>query len=276
MDTISILGCGWLGLPLAKRFIAEGYRVKGSTATEDKLSLLKNEGIDASHLVLDPYLRGGDLEGFFNTDILIVNFPPERRPDIVEYHQTQILSLIDFVEAHSNLDKILYVSSTSVYPNVNREVSEDEELEPDKLSGKALRNVENILLASQNFKTTVIRFSGLIGYDRMPGRFLAGKKAVANADAPVNLIHRDDCINIISRVIEREVWGEVLNASSDTHPTRQDFYVNEARKLGLEPPMFTDMDEFKYKIVKNNKLKTLLDYSFIHPDPAVIIEEQTE
>lgn len=31
MPTVSILGCGWLGLPLAEQLLAEGYSVKGST-----------------------------------------------------------------------------------------------------------------------------------------------------------------------------------------------------------------------------------------------------
>ena len=42
---VSILGCGWLGLPLAKALIGEGYTVKGSTTTPAKLNLLKEEGV---------------------------------------------------------------------------------------------------------------------------------------------------------------------------------------------------------------------------------------
>ena len=39
-ETITILGCGWLGLPLAQTLVKEGYSVKGSTTTEDKLEVL--------------------------------------------------------------------------------------------------------------------------------------------------------------------------------------------------------------------------------------------
>lgn len=42
---ISILGCGWLGLPLAKQLIKKGFSVKGSTTSEEKISILKTEGI---------------------------------------------------------------------------------------------------------------------------------------------------------------------------------------------------------------------------------------
>mgnify|MGYP003615968040 CR=1 FL=1 len=38
---ISILGCGWLGFPLAQKLIETGYEVKGSTTSESKLEALK-------------------------------------------------------------------------------------------------------------------------------------------------------------------------------------------------------------------------------------------
>ena len=77
--------------------------------------------------------------------------------------------------------------------------------EPSKPSGKALINFEKMLNECNEFMTTVIRFAGLFGYDRNPGRFLAGRKEVRNGEAPVNLIHRDDCINIIELVIEKNI-----------------------------------------------------------------------
>lgn len=45
MTKISILGCGWLGLPLAKALIENGFSVKGSTTSTDKLTALENDGI---------------------------------------------------------------------------------------------------------------------------------------------------------------------------------------------------------------------------------------
>ena len=46
-NKIGIIGCGWLGLPLAKEFVSNNYKVKGSTTTKEKLEILENEGIDA-------------------------------------------------------------------------------------------------------------------------------------------------------------------------------------------------------------------------------------
>jgi len=272
MKTISILGCGWLGLPLAEYLIKCGYKVKGSTRTKKEIAVLESKGIEPSLLVLDPDIRGENLDNFFKSDVLIINFPPERRDDIVTYHELQVTSLIDKIKL-SSIEKVIFVSSTSVYSDLNREVSEEDTQETTKLSGRALLKVEGLLNSCDEFKTTVIRFAGLIGYDRRPGRFLAGKREVENGEAPVNLIHRDDCINIIHLIIEKSIWGETFNACADLHPKRKDYYINAADKLGLEPPAFIESENCSYKIVNSDKLKKSLKYSYKYPDPSDVNDD---
>ena len=271
MEIISVLGCGWLGLPLAGYLIEKGYQVKGSTRTPGELKVIESCGIKPFYLVLGPHLRGDGIDDFFNCDVIVINFPPERREDIVEYHQAQIGSLIARIKL-SPITKVLFVSSTSVYPEINRDVFEDERALPEKASGEALLAVERKLTDCAEFKTTVIRFGGLIGYDRMPGRFLAGKTGISGGEAPVNLIHRDDCIRIIYKIIELDTWGEILNACADEHPLRKEYYVAQAEKLGLEPPKFNETGRAGYKIVRNDRLKRLLGYEFKYPDPSSIDE----
>ncbi|NIP37928.1 MAG: SDR family oxidoreductase [Candidatus Dadabacteria bacterium] len=269
MNKISILGCGWLGLPLAKFLIEQGFEVKGSTATRDKLSDLKSKGIEQYYVNLSPEINPDFDPEFFNTDMLIINFPPQRRENIVSYHQNQIRSLVGQIK-NSPIEYMLFVSSTSVYPDLNREVKESETEKPTKESGKALIKVENILMNLENVETTVLRLAGLIGYDRMPGRFLSGKRGIKNGNAPVNLIHRDDCIFIIHQIISQGVWGEVLNGCSDEHPLRKDYYTHQAKLIGADPPDFDDSDVPNYKIISNKKLKKILDYDFKYPDPSKI------
>jgi len=269
METVSILGCGWLGLPLAEYLIGKGYNVKGSTTTRSGLGVMKSRGIEPFYLVIDPGLRGQGLEDFFDCDVLVVNFPPERRDDIAEYHPAQIRSLMARLVG-SPVKKIIFVSSTSVYPDLNREVAEDESAPPAKKSGIALLRAEKLFLDSSSFTTTVIRFGGLIGYDRMPGRFLAGRKNIKGGGSPVNLIHRDDCVEILYRIISQNLWGVTLNACADEHPLRKDYYTARALRLGLEPPEFLDSARAGYKIVNSGRLKRLLGYRFKYPDPASI------
>ncbi len=71
MRQISILGCGWLGLPLAKSLIEKRFSVKGSTTSEAKIVLLKNVGIAPFQIALFENKIEGDMTAFLeNSEIL--------------------------------------------------------------------------------------------------------------------------------------------------------------------------------------------------------------
>ena len=153
---------------------------------------------------------------------------------------------------------------------MNRLVSEEDDLQPTKESGKALKEAESILLNSDEFNTTVLRLAGLIGYDRNPRNFLKKRRVLSKINSPVNLIHRDDCINIIFKIVEEGFWGEVLNACSDFHPNRKDFYKKEAKISGIEIDDLNNFKEADYKLISNKKLKERLNYFFKYPNPLEI------
>lgn len=269
MEKISIIGCGWLGFPLAKYLGSKGYYIKGSTTDTGKLPLLLEEGIEAHLMYADPDFSYDSVKKLFEADTLIINIPPPRREDVIDYHKAQIANIAD-AASDSGVNNILFISSTSVYPNIGREVTEEEMLDPEKNSGKALRVVEDYLMKRNDFRTTVLRLSGLIGYDRNPRNFLMKRNPVRRANVPVNLIHRDDCTEIIFLIIQKELWGEILNATSDYHPKRKEFYESEVKRSGLEIKDYIDDYGQDYKLVSNRKLKELLDYEFKYPDPLDI------
>lgn len=269
IKTISIIGYGWLGAPLAQNLHAQGYQIKASTTTASKLERIADAGIKPFLLSLEPHLVCSD-DDIFHTDLLIINFPPRRRADIVQYHTEQMRSLVQAIIEHS-IPNVLYISSTSVYPSVQRVVTEDDRLPAEKGSGQALQIAEDMLMSLQDQQTTVLRMAGLVGDDRLPGRFLAGKTDVDNADAPVNLIHRDDCIGVISSIIEKKIFGQVFNVCMDEHPTRRAFYEAAAKKAGLPVPHFLPQGQCKYKIIDSSKLKTMLGYKMRYTNPMDIL-----
>ena len=63
---ISILGIGWLGFPLAKKLIENGFNIKGSTTSESKLDLLKNNNIQPFQIELSEKEIKGNIEGFLD------------------------------------------------------------------------------------------------------------------------------------------------------------------------------------------------------------------
>lgn len=262
--SVSILGCGWLGVPLAKNLLAAGFDVKGSVTSPEKLELLEREGIQPYRVVLNPDSYSVSNPDFFNCDILIISIPPRRIEGIEEIFPMQIKQLISEIIRH-NIQKVIFISSTSVYPENFQTASETDVVQPDKPSGKALVITENLLNGEDSFQTTIVRFGGLIGADRNPARFLLrAKSAVSNS--PVNLIHQDDCIGIIRAIIDQQLWGETLNACCPEHPYKKDFYGKAAQISGLPEPLISSSKE-SYKIVNSSKLIQLLNYQFIYPSP---------
>lgn len=274
---LSILGCGWLGLPLAEHLLRRGHAVKGSTTTPEKLEALAAAGIEPYLLRLSSDVEGERAADFFDADVLVLNIPPGRRdPDVRVRFGKRVAAVQRMLEA-SPVRHVVFASSTSVYVDLNRVVTEEDattaDVEaPPTDSGKALLEAEAALGADVRYATTVVRLGGLYGYSRRPGRFLAGKSGLENGEAPVNLLHRDDAVAIVAALAEADpsrpdVRGETFNAVSDVHPTRRRFYSWAAERLGLDPPTFTEDVRTSFKVVSNEKLKRVLGYRFRYPDP---------
>jgi len=269
IQTISLLGAGWLGTPLGERLVQEGYTVKGSTTRAERFAELEEKGIQPYRIAI----TGGnikaeqDFEEFFDCDLLIINVPPGRRqPDVASEYPQRIKTINMLAQAHE-VKKSIFVSSTSVYGNTNDLVTEEDEEAPASASGEAVLTAERYLGLMNNPEATILRMGGLVGGDRKPGRFLAGKQNLKNGKAPVNLVHLDDCIGICREIIRQGRWGETYNVVADGHPTREAFYPAQAKKLDLPPPTFLPDPDPSFKVVSNRKVKQDLDYAFRKPDP---------
>ncbi len=250
---ISILGSGWLGLPLAKELIEQGHNVKLSTRSEDRLPELVK--ISASAYIIEIEALIDSVNEFLVTDILIINITSK---DISAYSL-----LIKQIEK-STLKQVLFVSSTSVYHTVDSVVTEDGGMENP---ASVPYQIEQLFCLNKHFQTTILRLSGLIGYSRHPGHFFKNGKVVQQPDSAVNLIHRDDCIGIINSIIKQEEWGRVFNACATMHPTKREFYTHARVSLGLIAPEFNERTaNITNKIVSNNKVINILGYDFIYPD----------
>jgi len=277
---VSILGCGWMGRPLAQHLVARDVIVRGSTTTPEKVDALRDDGVEPYLLTLDPGLEGENASALFKSRILVLNIPPSRsRGDVEVYYRRQI-DAVRKAATGGAVEWILFASSTGVYPNVERTVTEADQPpgQPDALPGSrrstglAVLAAEKQLMDDPSFATTIVRFGGLYGGDRHPGRFLAGRTNVSRPEAPVNLIHRDDCVALLTVLLEQGIRDEVFNACADAHPTRRAMYTRAAEAFGLEPPTFDASDATTGKQVDNQKVKARCGYQFLHPDPLADLE----
>ncbi|MBR9756885.1 MAG: NAD(P)-binding domain-containing protein [Algicola sp.] len=247
---ISILGCGWLGLALAVSLTNKGNKVYGSTTSISKLKILEEKNIKP--FLIDISKPDVDMMDFLSSDVLIIAITSKSLEDVN--------NLISNIEK-SKVKKILFISSTSVYPLTNGIVTEETNTAITPLS-----KIEKLFITNPSFKVTILRFGGLFGYDRKPGNFIKSNTAVKNPEGYINVIHRDDCIEIIEQIIIKNIWNEVLNACSDKHPKRRHFYLKEIKKVGKSTVLFDENSKNDFKIVSSEKMKTLLNYKFKYAD----------
>ena len=258
---ISILGCGWLGLPLAAE-LSKNHTVKGSTTTASKMDDLKKSGIEAFLIDIQSEKVIGNIELFLSeTETLIISIPPGLRKDPTADYISKIQKLIPFIEK-SDVSKILLISSIGVFEDNNQRINKFTNPNGTSESAKQMIEVEKILQNNQRFQTTVLRFGGLINETRHPILLLSGKKNLPHPKAPVNLIHQEDCIGIIETIIEKEYWGKTLNAVGEEHPTRLIYYTEMAKKNQLPLPTFNAKSTSMGKNFKQQLLEKEIGYTF--------------
>lgn len=244
--TIGVLGCGWMGLPLAKALLDTDHRVYGSTTSEEKLADLDKEGIIPFKIVLGEDKIDGPISTFLAPlEILIINVPPKLRGKHKENY-VQKMKLLNSEILKSGIKKIVFVSSTSVYGNVEGEVTENTAVNPVNESGKQLLAVENLFKKTKKLQFAILRFGGLIGPERHPVMFLAGRMGLENGKEYVNLIHLNDCIGMILYILENDYWNETYNGVFPHHPEKSVFYTSEALKRGLSAPQYV-LKKSKYR-----------------------------
>ncbi|QHL86237.1 SDR family NAD(P)-dependent oxidoreductase [Nibribacter ruber] len=261
--TISVLGCGWLGLPLAQALVEAGYRVKGSTTTPEKVEVLQQSGIEPFLLSFPENSPKTDLATFLEADVLVFNLPPKRTETGAQTYEETLAQVL--VNLPTKTTNILFISSTSVYPDLHREVTEQDAIASSDSPSLLLR-CEYQVQQAVGVHATIVRFGGLMGGKRHPGRFLAGRKDVPQPLAPVNMIHLQDCVGVLQGILQEEAWGETFNACAPSHPSRQEFYTAAAQQLGLVPPHFLAEKTTSFKIINSQALMERLSYSFVYPD----------
>ena len=263
---ISILGCGWLGLPLAEHLIQLNFKIKGSTTRHEKLKTLQEKEIIPYQIQLTETQILGDITAFLNgSSILIINIPPGLRKRPNKNHVKEIQLLLNHVQ-ESEIKHVLFISSTSVFADQASIPTIINSSTPDALqeSSKQLIAVEQLLKELSSSTVSILRFGGLFDASRHPAKILAGKSNVSNPDAPINLIHKSDCIGLITMIIEGDAWEHTFNAAYPYHPLKNDYYYSYCIKHHLEPPKFNREKSSVGKIISSKKTEQFLSYQLEH------------
>ncbi len=250
METFSILGTGWLGFALAKSLKAN-YILKVSIKDINKKNTMISEG-------LSPYFLDEDnlenLDTLLSSNYIFINFPPSKFKDYLGFLKKLYLN-----KNLENAKKVFFISSTSIYPN--EEGIYDENSKLYNPNSKIVLDAEKVVSGKSD---VIFRCSGLMGYDRIAGKYFAGK-TLDSEDVKVNYIHRDDIIEATKFAILNDISG-IFNLCSKNHPTRKEIYLHNAKKYGFDKPIFENKKEYINRIIDATKIEDF-GFRYKYPNP---------
>ncbi|MNP29055.1 NAD dependent epimerase/dehydratase family protein [compost metagenome] len=204
-----------------------------------------------------------------NVDALVITLPARRSGPGETFYLQAMQEIVDSALAH-HIPRIIFTSSTSVYGDIEGTVKESTARAPVTASGRVLKELEDWLHNLPGTQVDILRLAGLVGPERHPGRFFAGKTA-PNGHHGVNLVHLEDVIGAITLLLQAPKGGHIYNICAPYHPARSTFYPVMARQLGLEPPQFRDASgEGQGKVIDGNRICRELGFEYQYPDPLVM------
>src|SRR5690606_31757911 len=117
IPSICIIGCGWLGRPLAIELIVKGFHVFGSTTSTEKLNSLKIDDILPFLFRLDESTSKIPV-----CDHYFINIPPSGSQNYIN----GLRNLYNKIP--SEAQNVIFCSSTSVYPDNPDHIFDEEEV----------------------------------------------------------------------------------------------------------------------------------------------------
>jgi len=109
----------------------------------------------------------------------------------------------------------------------------------------------------------VLRLGGLMGVDRIAGKYTAGKRLPY--DSMSHYVHREDVVGVIAEVIMQEVRAEVLDVVAPVQHPKSEIFAANAERFGFEKTVFDSL-EYRGKEISSRGLEERLKYRFLYPD----------
>lgn len=277
-----IVGCGYVGFPLAAELVKLGHEVFGMRRSTSSDAALRAAGIAP---LCGDITQPDSLKQLPRDFDWVVNCVASGGGGGVEKYRQLYLqgmrNLIAWLTAPGGkTPRIIYTSSTGVYgQNDGSLVDETSPTEPATDTAKILIETEQALLTAgceKRFPAIVLRAAGIYGPERgyLLKQFLRGEARIeGDGSRMLNMIHRDDLVQAIIAALERGRAGEIYNAVDDAPVSQLEFFKWLAAKLGKPLPSSVTEDfaaprkrGVTNKRISNAKLKRELGFEFHYPD----------
>ncbi|MWD26326.1 SDR family NAD(P)-dependent oxidoreductase [Aquicoccus sp. SCR17] len=270
MKTLLSFGHGYSARALAHLLLPEGWRIIGTTRSEEKADALRETGVEP---VIWP---GADMAPYLGeaTHLLISAGPDEGGDPVLRAMRDEIAAAAD------RLDWVGYLSTTGVYgDHQGGWVDEDTPLTPGTKRGHLRTEAEAAWQAIPGLPLHIFRLAGIYGPGRGPFAKLRSGKArrIVKPGQVFSRIHVEDIAQVLAASIARPRPGAVYNLCDDDPAPPQDVIEYGAQLLGIDPPPVEDYETAEMtpmarsfyaesKRVSNERIKSELGVRLRHPD----------
>ncbi|WP_299462620.1 SDR family oxidoreductase [uncultured Gimesia sp.] len=257
-----IIGCGYVGLPVAQKWLEQGHTVSALTRSETRAGEFAKLGIKP---IMGDITQPVSLQKLPEAETVLYAVGFDRSAN-QSRHEIYVSGLDHVLtEIKNRTQKIIYLSSTSVYGQSAGEwIDETSLCEPQRENGQICLEAEQLLEKhgllpaeerDQTATAVILRLAGIYGPQRLLARMeqiRAGEPLQGRPDAWLNLIHVTDIVNTILKC-DTGIHLESCYLVSDNCPiTRQEYYQTLARILNAPFPRFT-VDESAQPVLKSNR-----------------------
>jgi len=239
---VLVVGCGYLGERVARRWAAAGHTVHVLTRSTERARTFAERGWNP---VVGDVVDQEALKGLPACDVVLFAVGFDRRAPHPK-RSVYVNGLENVLRSGAGRSRRwIAISSTSVYGQTGGErVDEDSPCVPAAEGGQICLAAEEQVGAWRDRtggEASVLRLSGIYG----PGRLLAraqqlreGEPLSGRGDAWLNLIHGDDAAEVVCRVAEMAAPPDRLLVTDDRPILRAEYYSQLARLADAPAPRF--------------------------------------
>jgi len=290
-----VVGCGYVGVRVASRWLNRGDVVFAITRTRDRASELSRLGIRPiiwDWLSCETPVRDGNFESLsdistpeFATILVAVSHSPQIDLPPTETHSRglnhleNLLAAVGRWERNRSKSKWIYLSTTGVFaPSLpGAWLDEDSPVFPERPGSVAALAGENWIAEHiPAGQYVILRPVGIYGPDRVP-RWQSIRDQVplqVDPESYLNLIHVDDLASTVAAVADQAMQS-LLYCVSDGTPVRRREYYEYISTMGNWPgPLFEDRDRTTAssrlrsdgnKRIRNQRIQSELAVSLAYP-----------
>ena len=166
---MAIVGCGWVGKPLAEQLLQLQYNVVVTSSQADNVTQLIDKGLDAEQLQLPCAQEELADKKVFSQETLLIAITPLFRQGRTDYAD-KVKALVQAAKSQGKVKRLILLSSSAVYNGLIGEVTESSPLDLTADKVEILQQAEQAVLSFSD-NSIVLRLAGLVGPERHPGNF---------------------------------------------------------------------------------------------------------